>query len=129
MCLGTKSYWTFQTIQTTNLNDQLHAAKFQQGNKVVKKEPDFCYKNIYINVKLKNKNTPWIFPFLQMLSRNKIYSLSEIQYNEAKFQLVPKIFVPKQLKAPKKHKANKFCCYQTSEMKVRRKSCLWHTFV
>lgn len=80
MRLGTKSYGTFQTIQTTNSNDNLHAAKFQQVVKVLKKELDFCYKNIPINVKLKNKQkTPLFSTFLQMLSRNKIYSLAEIQ--------------------------------------------------
>lgn len=49
------------------------------------------------------KPTPWFSPFLQMLSRNKIYSLAGIQYNEAKFQLEKQIFVPKQLNTPKTH--------------------------
>lgn len=52
MCLGTKSYGTSQTIQTTNSNDSLHSAKFQQGIKVLRKEPDICYENTSIKVKL-----------------------------------------------------------------------------
>lgn len=52
MCPGTKSYGASQTIQTTNANDSLHSAKFQQDIKVLKKELDICYEYASIRVKL-----------------------------------------------------------------------------